>query len=63
MGIIDSLWEMFSPFSSRKKKDMLDAVNDIACDVASIREINEKRVQKVREYKKQLEELQATTPL
>lgn len=59
MGIIDSLCEMFSPFSSRKKKDMLDAVNDIACDVASIREINEKRVQKVREYKKQLEELQA----
>ena len=63
MGIIDSLCEMFSPFSSRKKKDMLDAVNDIAREVASIREINEKRVQKVREYKKQLEELQATTPL
>lgn len=59
MDLLDKICDMFSPFSSAKRKCMLEIVNNIAVDVASIRELNENRVQKVKDYKKELEDLRA----
>lgn len=59
MGVFEKICDIFSPFSMSKRKSMLDAVNEIAVDVASIRRLNEIRSQKVLEYKRQIEELEA----
>lgn len=59
MGLIDKICDMFSPFSVSRQKDMLGVVNDIASDVAAIKNLNETRIKKVRDYKKQLGELEA----
>lgn len=57
MSLVGKVQDWYLSLSPAKSKDMLKVVNGIAVDVAAIRRVNEIRVRKVAQYKKELQEL------